>query len=172
VRDGAGPALEEGRAVACPGPRDGLAGGVANCEDLVPVERDRGHPIRACPLDEALARRHRAETRAHAVVVVLAHKDDGRFQAPARFAASWKAPSFVAPSPKKAATTWSVFRIFAAPYAAPTAIGRLAATIPLAPSMPTLVSATWSEPPLPRQQPASLPKSSAMQAFTSPPFAM
>ena len=55
--------------------------------------------------------------------------------------------------------------------AAPTAIGRPAATTPFAPSMPTLKSAMCIEPPLPLLVPVARPNSSHIIAFTFAPLA-
>ena len=79
----------------------------------------------------------------------------GSFHTAARFTASWNAPCATAPSPKNATTTEPSARSCAA-VAAPTAIGRPAATIPLAPKMPIVGSAMCIEPPRPRFVPASL----------------
>ncbi len=49
--------------------------------------------------------------------------------------------------------------------------GRPAPTTPLAPRNPIFISTKCMEPPLPRQQPASLPYSSAMSVFGEPPLA-
>ncbi len=52
----------------------------------------------------------------------------GAFQTAAMLSASWNAPMFVVPSPKKHAATCSVLR-YCADQAAPSAIGRWAPTI-------------------------------------------
>ena len=58
----------------------------------------------------------------------------GSFQTTARLRASWKAPMFVAPSPKKQTATWPDRRYWA-DHAAPAAIGRWAPTIAYDPIM-------------------------------------
>jgi hypothetical protein len=74
----------------------------------------------------------------------------GSFQIAARLRASWKAPSFDAPSPKNTMQTWPERRIFALS-PTPTAIGRPPPTMPLAPRLPPATSAMCIEPPRPRQ---------------------
>ena len=69
-------------------------------------------------------------------------------------AASWNAPSFVAPSPKKGMATFMRSRpSMRAKYlfekAAPTAIGGPAATMPFAPSMPASTFEMCMLPPRP-----------------------
>jgi alkanesulfonate monooxygenase SsuD/methylene tetrahydromethanopterin reductase-like flavin-dependent oxidoreductase (luciferase family) len=68
----------------------------------------------------------------------------------ARFADSWKAPWFAAPSPKNDTATWSVPSCFAVS-AAPVAIGMPPPTMPFAPRFPFEVSAMCMDPPRPRQ---------------------
>jgi hypothetical protein len=75
-------------------------------------------------------------------------KSTGRWYTTAQFSASMNGPRLMAPSPKKHTAIASTPRIFK-PCAAPTAIGKPAATTPLAPSMPTEKSAMCIEPPLP-----------------------
>ena len=87
-------------------------------------------------------------------------KITGSRQTAARLTASWNVPCATAPSPKNATATLPSRRSCAA-VAAPTAIGRPAPTIPLAPKMPIVGSAMCIEPPRPRFVPASLPISSA-----------
>ena len=58
----------------------------------------------------------------------------GAFQTTAMFSASWNAPMFVVPSPKKQTATWPDFR-YCADHAAPSAIGRWAPTIAYEPIM-------------------------------------
>ena len=77
-------------------------------------------------------------------------KMTGSFQIAAMFSASWKAPSLLAPSPKKHTVTSSWPRRLAAS-AAPTAIGMPPPTMPLAPRLPRLTSAMCIEPPRPWQ---------------------
>ena len=62
------------------------------------------------------------------------------------FSASWKAPSFEAPSPKKQTTTRSVPCSFML-RPAPTDIGKPPPTTPLAPRLPSERSAMCIEPP-------------------------
>ena len=88
----------------------------------------------------------------------------------ARLTASWNAPWAGAPSPKNATATLPSARSCAAA-AAPTAIGTPAATIPLAPKMPSFGSAMCIEPPRPRLVPWSLPISSANIPSGSSPLA-
>ena len=104
------------------------------------------------------------------VAVVLAEEDHRRCQTAARLTASWKAPCATAPSPKNATATLPSFRSCAA-VAAPTAIGRPAATIPLAPKIPSVGSAMCIDPPRPRLVPASLAISSANIPAGSRPLA-
>ena len=52
----------------------------------------------------------------------------GAFQTAAMLSASWNAPMFVVPSPKKQTATWPDLR-YCADHAAPSAIGRWAPTI-------------------------------------------
>ena len=66
------------------------------------------------------------------------------------FAASWNAPSLLAPSPKKVTATRSVLRYLLA-NAAPTAMGGPAPTMPFAPNMPSSMLEMCMLPPLPRQ---------------------
>ena len=73
-------------------------------------------------------------------------KITGSCHTAARFIASWNAPCAGAPSPKKATATLPSARSCAA-VAAPTAMGRPAATIPLAPKIPSFGSAMCMEPP-------------------------
>ena len=87
-------------------------------------------------------------------------KTTGSAHTAARLTASWKAPWATAPSPKKATATVPSDRNWAA-VAAPAAIGSPAATIPLAPKMPSAGSAMCIDPPRPRLVPPSLPISSA-----------
>src|ERR1700742_3121062 len=94
----------------------------------------------------------------------------GRFQIAARLTASWKAPGLPAPSPKKATATRPCFRCLL-DIPAPTASGRLAPTIALAPSRPLRGSAMCIEPPLPWQMPSPRAKSSAIIESTSIPRA-
>ena len=85
-------------------------------------------------------------------------------------AASWKAPIFVAPSPKKATDIRPLFVNLLA-NAAPTEIGTPAPTIPLAPSIARSKSQICMDPPFPLQYPVDLPISSAIIRLKSPPFA-
>jgi hypothetical protein len=55
-------------------------------------------------------------------------KTTGSFQTAARFTASWKAPMFVVPSPKKQAVTLPSWRMRLA-HAMPTAVGMCPPTI-------------------------------------------
>ena len=66
------------------------------------------------------------------------------------FAASWKEPSLLAPSPKNDIATRSVLRNLVE-NAAPTAMGGPAPTMPLAPNMPSSMLEMCMLPPLPRQ---------------------
>src|SRR5690349_11468773 len=84
----------------------------------------------------------------------------GAFQTTAMFSASWKAPMFVAPSPKKQTATCSVPR-YCADQAAPRAIGRCAPTIAYEPMTPCSTEVRCIEPPLPPSSPVARPKSSA-----------
>ncbi len=77
-------------------------------------------------------------------------KITGSFQIAAMLSDSWKAPSLLAPSPKKQTVTSSRPRRLAAS-AAPTAIGRPPPTMPLAPRLPLVTSAMCIEPPRPWQ---------------------
>ena len=88
----------------------------------------------------------------------------------AQFSDSRKGPRLIAPSPKKHTVMASRRCSFCA-WAAPTAIGRPAATTPLAPSMPTEKSAMCIEPPLPPLKPVARPNSSAIMRFMSAPLA-
>jgi hypothetical protein len=97
-------------------------------------------------------------------------KITGSCHTAARFIASWNAPWAGAPSPKNATATLPSARSCAA-VAAPTAIGRPAATIPLAPKIPSVGSAMCMEPPRPRLVPWSLPISSANIPSGSSPLA-
>ena len=97
-------------------------------------------------------------------------KTTGSAHTAARFIASWNAPWAGAPSPKKATATLPSARSWAA-VAAPTAMGRPAATIPLAPKMPSLGSAMCIEPPRPRFVPWSFAISSANMPSGSRPLA-
>ena len=80
-------------------------------------------------------------------------KRAGRRQTAARLRLSWKAPMFVAPSPKNATLTAPVRR-YCADSAAPTVIGRFAPTIAFAPSAPRATSAKCIEPGAAAAQPA------------------
>ena len=72
------------------------------------------------------------------------------------FNPSWNAPSLVAPSPKKHAATCLVFfNLKARPI--PVTILIPPATIAIAGTIPTSGSPKCIEPPLPLQQPVSLP---------------
>ena len=74
---------------------------------------------------------------------------------------SWNAPSLVAPSPMKAtATRPCPSRLHAS--ASPVVSGMLPPTMAMAGIMPTVMSPTCIEPPLPLQQPVRLAYSSAM----------
>ena len=98
-------------------------------------------------------------------------KTTGSCHTAARFSASWKAPCAGAPSPKNATATLPSARSCAA-VAAPAAMGSPAATIPLAPKMPSFGSAMCIEPPAARGWcPASLPISSANIPSGSSPLA-
>src|SRR4030095_10231999 len=98
-------------------------------------------------------------------------KMTGSFHTAARLIDSWKAPSLLAPSPKKATATRSV-PCSLLPRAAPTAVGMDDPRMPDSPRMPTLKSARCMEPPLPLHRPVRLPKSSAMGFGTCPPLAV
>ena len=65
-------------------------------------------------------------------------------------AASWKAPSLLAPSPKKATATFLVLRNLQEK-AAPMAMGGPPPTMPLAPNMPSSRLEMCMLPPLPLQ---------------------
>ena len=80
----------------------------------------------------------------------------GAFQIAAMFRASWNVPMFVAPSPKNVSATFGFFCIWKAT-AAPTAIGRPAPTIALAPMLPLLKSIRCIEPPTPPEPPVRRP---------------
>ena len=97
-------------------------------------------------------------------------KMTGSCQMAARLSASWNAPWAAAPSPKNATTTVPSSRSCEAT-AAPLAIGRPAATMPLAPKMPSLGSAMCMDPPRPRLVPSSLAISSANMLSGSKPLA-
>ena len=75
--------------------------------------------------------------------------------------ASWKAPLLTAASPKKHTATWSVSRYLAA-NAMPAASGMCPPTMPWPPRKPSSASKRCIEPPLPLEQPAALPNSSAI----------
>ena len=83
----------------------------------------------------------------------------GSFQITAKFSASWNAPMFVVPSPKKHTATCSVPR-YCADQAAPFAIVRCAPMIAYEPSMLCFTLVKCIEPPLPRMRPDELPMSS------------
>ena len=87
-------------------------------------------------------------------------KTTGAFQTAAMFSASWKAPMFVVPSPKKQTATWPDLRYWA-DHAAPRAIGRWAPTIAYEPIMWCSTSVMCIEPPLPPSSPFARPNSSA-----------
>ena len=89
----------------------------------------------------------------------------------ARLSASWKAPMFVAPSPKNATATWSVPRSVA-DHAAPTAIGRCEPTIAYEPSIPASALVRCIEPPLALHSPVALLISSARHASGEAPQAI
>ena len=80
-------------------------------------------------------------------------------------------PWFDAPSPKNATATPPSPLSFDAS-ARPQISGGPPPTIPFAPSMPFDRSAMCIEPPLPRHEPVSLPKISAIIPITSTPLAM
>src|SRR6185312_9742541 len=84
----------------------------------------------------------------------------GAFQTAAMFSASWNAPMFVVPSPKKQTATWPDLRYWA-DHAAPRAIGRWAPTIAYEPIMWWPTSVMCIEPPLPPISPFARPNSSA-----------
>ena len=86
------------------------------------------------------------------VPVVLAEEDTGSRQTAARLTASWNAPWATAPSPKKATATDPSAPIVGGS-AAPAAIGSPAATMPLAPKIPSVGSAMCIDPPRPRLLP-------------------
>ena len=94
----------------------------------------------------------------------------GRSNTLAQFSPSMNGPRFTAPSPKMQTVISPSPRSFW-PCAAPAAIGMLAPTTPLAPSMPTEKSAMCIEPPLPPQVPPSRPNSSRIIASASAPLA-
>ncbi len=103
--------------------------------------------------------------------VLFSHmKTIGRPQRVATFMHSMTTPWLEAPSPKKQTATLPSPSSLA-PKAAPVAIARPAPTMPLAPRMPLVVSATCMEPPMPRQIPSSLAQISAIIALGSPPLA-
>src|SRR5260370_11194882 len=87
-------------------------------------------------------------------------KSAGSFHTDARLSASWKAPMFVAPSPKNATATWPVPRS-RADQAAPAAIGRCPPTIPDEPNIPAEAFGQCLEPPLAPHRPVLLLISSA-----------
>ena len=97
-------------------------------------------------------------------------KTTGSAHTAARLTASWKAPWATAPSPKKATATVPSDRNWAA-VAAPAAIGSPAATIPLAPKMPSAGSAMCIDPPRPRLVPPSRAISSANMPSGARPLA-
>ena len=84
---------------------------------------------------------------------------------------SCSTPWFAPPSPKKATATRPRFLSLEV-RAAPTARGTLAATTPLVPSIPLLMSAMCMEPPLPLLEPVVRPNNSAIIALGSTPLAM
>ena len=86
-------------------------------------------------------------------------KITGSFHTAAKLSASWKAPMFVAPSPKKQTATWSVPRT-CADQAAPAATGRCAPTIAYDPIAPCRTLVRCMEPPLPPISPHLRPISS------------
>ena len=98
-------------------------------------------------------------------------KITGSFQTDARFIDSCSTPWLAPPSPKKATATRPRFLSFDVS-AAPTARGTLAATTPLVPSMPLLMSAICIDPPLPLLFPVDLPNNSAIIVLGSTPLAM
>ena len=84
---------------------------------------------------------------------------------------SWKIPSLVAPSPMKAAATRLCPRILNE-RAMPVAMGSPPPTMATAGTIPLARSPMCMDPPLPLQQPVTLPKSSAIMQATSSPLAM
>ena len=84
----------------------------------------------------------------------------GAFQTAAMLSASWNAPMFVVPSPKKQTATWPDLR-YCADQAAPRAIGRWAPTIAYEPITPCSTLVRCIEPPLPPSSPVARPNSSA-----------
>ena len=87
-------------------------------------------------------------------------KTTGAFQTAAMLSASWNAPMFVVPSPKKQTATWPDPRYWA-DQAAPSAIGRWAPTIAYEPIAPCSTLVRCIEPPLPPMRPVPRPNSSA-----------
>ena len=84
----------------------------------------------------------------------------GASQIAAMLRASWKVPMFVAPSPKNDRATFGLPCIWNAT-AAPTAIGKPAPTMALAPMLPLLKSMRCIDPPTPPDPPVVRPMSSA-----------
>ena len=83
-------------------------------------------------------------------------KTIGSCSTAAKLRPSWKAPSLLAPSPKKQTATWSLRRSAkASPRPVTTVLP--APTIASAGSIPTAGSPRCIEPPLPAQQPVLLP---------------
>ena len=78
----------------------------------------------------------------------------GGFQTAAMLSASWNAPMFVVPSPKKQTATWPDLR-YCADHAAPSAIGRCAPTIAYEPITPCSTLVRCIEPPLPPSSPVA-----------------
>ena len=76
---------------------------------------------------------------------------------------SWNAPMLAAASPKKQMLTWFPPRYLMAK-AAPAAIGMWLPTMACPPRKPSEASKRCIEPPLPCEQPAAFPKSSAITA--------
>src|SRR5210317_1288029 len=94
----------------------------------------------------------------------------GRFHNAAIFMVSYIKPCAVAPSPKKQTVT-SSWPNNLAENAEPVAMPIDPPTIALAPRLPLDWSAMCMDPPLPRQYPSSLPKSSQNISLNSAPLA-
>ncbi len=143
-----GPSPARARSIAV---RADLVHGV----DVVAVDDDRLEAVGRRPVGgRVLDGGHRADRRVLHVLVVLAHEHDRRLPDAAMLSASWNAPMFVVPSPKKQTATWPDLRYWA-DQAAPSAIGRWAPTIAYEPITPCSTLVRCIDPPLPPRRPVA-----------------
>ncbi len=112
-----GERLDERRAVARPCPVDGRLAGQVDRVDVVPVDDDRLEAVGATPGPRPDAPpRSRRRSAVYSMYWLFSQTNTtGAFQTAAMFSASWNAPMFVVPSPKKQTATWPGLAVLRGP---------------------------------------------------------